>query len=157
MKVLVTGSSGQLGSYVCERMYDSHDVLGFDMMLARVEGMESILGDVRRRDDVREAVRGVDVVIHCAAQVSVERSMEDPVLDATTNVMGTVYMLHEAALSGTAACLAPVGTLVYRGEELAVRDGQPGPNTARLRDALQSIQYGDAPDTHGWLTECPPA
>ncbi len=100
MKVLVTGSSGQLGSYVCERMYDSHDVLGFDMMLARVEGMESILGDVRRRDDVREAVRGVDVVIHCAAQVSVERSMEDPVLDATTNVMGTVYMLHEAALSG---------------------------------------------------------
>jgi branched-chain amino acid aminotransferase len=59
---------------------------------------------------------------------------------------------HEAALSGTAACLAPVGTLVYKGEDIAVRDGQPGPNVARLREALQSIQYGDAPDTHGWLT-----
>ena len=59
----------------------------------------------------------------------------------------------EAALSGTAACLAPVGTLVYKGEDIAVRDGQPGPNTAKLRDALQSIQYGDAPDKHGWLTE----
>jgi branched-chain amino acid aminotransferase len=60
---------------------------------------------------------------------------------------------YEAALSGTAACLAPVGTFVYKGEEITVRDGQPGPNTAKLRDALQSIQYGDAPDTHGWLTE----
>lgn len=59
----------------------------------------------------------------------------------------------EAALSGTAACLAPVGTLVYKGREIAVRDGQPGPNTARLRDALQSIQYGSSPDKHGWLTE----
>ena len=60
---------------------------------------------------------------------------------------------HEAALSGTAACLAPVGTLVYGGENYTVRDGQPGPNTARLRKALQSIQFGDAPDTHRWLTE----
>ena len=56
-------------------------------------------------------------------------------------------------MSGTAACLAPVGTLVYKGEEILVRDGQPGPNTAKLREALQSIQYGSAPDTHGWLTE----
>lgn len=100
MKVLVTGSSGQLGSYICEHMCDSHDMLGFDLMIARVEGMESILGDVRQREDVREAVDGVDVVIHCAAQVSVERSMEDPVTDAMTNVMGTINMLHEAAASG---------------------------------------------------------
>lgn len=60
---------------------------------------------------------------------------------------------YEAALSGTAACLTPVGTLVYNGEEIPVRDGAAGPNVEKLRAALQSIQYGDAPDTHGWLTE----
>jgi len=60
---------------------------------------------------------------------------------------------YEAALSGTAACLTPVGTLVYNGKELPVRDGTAGPNVEKLRSALQSIQYGDAPDTHGWLTE----
>ena len=60
---------------------------------------------------------------------------------------------HEAALSGTAACLSPVGALVYQGEEVAVCDGEAGPNTLRLRKALQDIQYGLAPDTHGWLTE----
>ena len=59
---------------------------------------------------------------------------------------------HEAALSGTAACLSPVGSLVYRGEEVPVRDGEAGKNTARLRDALQDIQYGKAADTHRWLT-----
>ncbi|MCP4301385.1 MAG: branched-chain amino acid aminotransferase [Gammaproteobacteria bacterium] len=59
----------------------------------------------------------------------------------------------EATLSGTAACLSPVGTLVYNGEEITVRDGNPGANTARLQKALQDIQYGLADDTHGWLTE----
>ena len=60
---------------------------------------------------------------------------------------------YEAALSGTAACLSSVGGLVYQGDEIPVMDGNPGPNTERLRKALQDIQYGDAPDTHGWLTE----
>ncbi len=60
---------------------------------------------------------------------------------------------HEAALSGTAACLSPVGTLVRDGIEIKVRDGEAGPNTARLQKALQDIQYGLAPDTHGWLTK----
>ena len=60
---------------------------------------------------------------------------------------------YEAALSGTAACLTPVGTLVYRGKEIKVRDGGSGPNVEKLRSALQSIQYGNAPDTHNWLTE----
>jgi branched-chain amino acid aminotransferase len=59
---------------------------------------------------------------------------------------------YEAALSGTAACLTPVGTLVYEGEEIVVRDGSGGPNTGKLRKALQDIQYGIAADTHGWLT-----
>lgn len=63
---------------------------------------------------------------------------------------------YEAALSGTAATLTPVGVLVYKGEEILVRDGTGGPNVEKLRDALQSIQYGDAADTHGWLTEVSP-
>jgi len=60
---------------------------------------------------------------------------------------------YEAALSGTAASLAPVGALVYRGETVPVRDGEPGENTARLRKALHDIHYGNAPDKHGWLVE----
>ncbi len=60
---------------------------------------------------------------------------------------------YEAALSGTAASLTPVGTLVYKGREIMVRDGEAGPNVEKLKVALQAIQFGDVPDTHGWLTE----
>jgi branched-chain amino acid aminotransferase len=57
----------------------------------------------------------------------------------------------EAALSGTAAVLAGVGTLVYRGVEHAVANGEVGPLTRALRAQLVAIQQGEAPDRHGWL------
>ena len=58
----------------------------------------------------------------------------------------------EAFLSGTAAVLAPVGTVAINGEQLQVGDGQPGPNTMRLREMLTDIQLGKIADTHGWMT-----
>jgi branched-chain amino acid aminotransferase len=57
----------------------------------------------------------------------------------------------EAALSGTAAVLAGVGTLIYRGKEYRVADGQVGPLTRALRTQLVAIQQGEAADRHGWL------
>jgi branched-chain amino acid aminotransferase len=75
--------------------------------------------------------------------------------DFTVDELMQAVATHEATLSGTAACLAPVGCLVYHGEEFSVMDGQPGPNTVKLRKALQDIQCGDAPDNHNWLTEVP--
>ncbi len=57
----------------------------------------------------------------------------------------------EAALSGTAAVLAGVGTLIYRGVEHRVGDGEVGPLTRALRAQLVAIQQGEAPDVHGWL------
>ena len=58
----------------------------------------------------------------------------------------------EAALSGTAAVLAPVGTLIHHGQEIDVGNGGIGETTVKLRTALNAIQWGEAEDTHGWLT-----
>jgi branched-chain amino acid aminotransferase len=58
----------------------------------------------------------------------------------------------EAALSGTAAVLAGVGTLVRRdGTEIRVGSGAVGPETQKLRAALLAIQQGTAPDRYRWL------
>jgi UDP-glucose 4-epimerase len=102
MKILVTGSSGQLGSYVCESMTATHDIVGFDIRSQFHDsiGGISILGDITSREDVRKQLPGVDAVVHCAAQVSVERSIEDPIADAETNVLGTVNLLNESQLAG---------------------------------------------------------
>jgi branched-chain amino acid aminotransferase len=56
----------------------------------------------------------------------------------------------EAALSGTAAVLTSVGTLIFDGREYRVGDGKVGPNVVRLRAALNAIQSGEAEDRYGW-------
>jgi len=58
----------------------------------------------------------------------------------------------EAALAGTAAVLAGVGTLVHGGREYKVGTGEVGVETRRLRSALVAVQQGEASDTHHWLT-----
>ena len=57
----------------------------------------------------------------------------------------------EAALSGTAAVLTGVGTLIYAGTEHQVANGQVGPITRALRAQLVAVQQGEVPDRHGWL------
>jgi branched-chain amino acid aminotransferase len=59
----------------------------------------------------------------------------------------------EAALSGTAAVLAGVGTIIYEDREHAVTGGGVGPNTRKLRQALTDIQVGKAEDPFGWLAQ----
>lgn len=58
----------------------------------------------------------------------------------------------EVFLSGTAAVVAPVGTIIANGERVQIGDGQPGANTLKLREALTGIQVGTADDTHNWRT-----
>ena len=57
----------------------------------------------------------------------------------------------EAALSGTAAVLTPVGTLIHNGQEFPVGSGEAGVTTLKLRQALNDIQWGKAEDKYGWL------
>ena len=58
----------------------------------------------------------------------------------------------EVFLSGTAAVVAPVGTVVVGDASVTVGDGQPGRNTLRLREALTSLQVGRSEDPFGWMT-----
>ncbi len=108
MRVLVTGSSGQLGSYLCELLMRRHEVVGLDIRAQPYAVLKpsSVLGDIQRPADVRSVLARVDAVVHCAAQVSVDMSVQDPLTDASVNVLGTVNVLHESAKAG-------VGKFVY--------------------------------------------
>jgi branched-chain amino acid aminotransferase len=59
----------------------------------------------------------------------------------------------EVALAGTAAVLAPVGTLIVEGDEVTVGDGEVGGTTLALRQALIDVQVARAADIHGWTLE----
>lgn len=52
--------------------------------------------------------------------------------------------------TGTAAVISPVGKLGYKGERYVINGGQTGALTRQLYDTIVGIQYGAAPDPHGW-------
>jgi branched-chain amino acid aminotransferase len=58
--------------------------------------------------------------------------------------------LREVWGTGTAAVISPVGELAYKGRRIVINGGKIGELTQRLYDAIVSIQYATAPDTHGW-------
>jgi branched-chain amino acid aminotransferase len=61
--------------------------------------------------------------------------------------------LTEVFACGTAAVITPVGSAKYTGGEFTINGGGAGEVTMRLRDALQGIQRGTAPDPHHWMTK----
>jgi UDP-glucose 4-epimerase len=99
--VLLTGGLGQVGSYICERLVSEGKVV---TILDNVSSTfrpyppeaNFVKGDVRDSGLVNILVGQADIVIHCAAQISVGRSMEDPIFDANNNVMGTLNLLNAA-------------------------------------------------------------
>lgn len=122
MKVLITGGSGQLASYLFEEMGSKHDVTGADIRapvhppaIGRV-----IKADIRDVDAMTSAAKGCDAIVHTAAQVSVQRSTEDPSGDADTNVMGTIGVLRAAVAAG-------VRRFVYISSAAAYGDPQRAP------------------------------
>lgn len=88
--ILVTGSSGQLGSYIIESIPDS---IGLDIKPSRYT---KIVFDLRK--DPEEILKNYEIseIIHSAAQVSVVKSVESPIFDAHSNIMATLNLLEFA-------------------------------------------------------------
>lgn len=112
-RVLVTGHTGFKGSWLCLWLQSmGADVIGyalrpptdpnlFEVALV-VEGMTSLMGDVRELDHLTKVVQDYrpEAIFHMAAQSLVRASYADPVTTYTTNVMGTVNVLEAARRAG---------------------------------------------------------
>ncbi len=62
---------------------------------------------------------------------------------------------EEAGACGTAAVISPISRIDDPEKDVEYifsEDGKPGPISEKLYHTLRAIQYGDAPDTHGWVT-----
>jgi UDP-glucose 4-epimerase len=100
-RILITGGAGQVGSYICDMLAGTGSTVkiidNFSSSLSnRNTDVEIIRGDIRDRDLVKGLVSEADVVIHCAAQIYVTQSVEDPGFDADNNIMGTLNLLDAA-------------------------------------------------------------
>lgn len=120
---LVTGGAGFIGSHLAEelerrgervRVADSL-ITGHRRNLAHLRTVEFLEGDLANLDVAREAVAGVDYVLHQAAIPSVPRSVSDPITSNRANIDATLNVL-------VAARDARVKRLVYAGSSSAYGD-----------------------------------
>ena len=133
-KVLVTGGAGFIGSnLVAELIREDNDVTvldnfttGFRSNLAPMPIVRVVEGDVRDRNDVEEAMQGIEVVFHLAASVGNKRSIDDPVTDAAVNVLGTVNILEAARKHGVRKIITSSSAGIF-GElkTLPIREDHP--------------------------------
>lgn len=105
MHALVTGGAGFIGSNVVELLLArQHSVTVVDDLSSgcyeniapyvREQRLRFVQADVQSSDAMREACAGQDVVFHLAASVGRQRSLDRPLLDAGTNVLGTICVLE---------------------------------------------------------------
>ncbi|MBI2442495.1 MAG: dTDP-glucose 4,6-dehydratase [Candidatus Levybacteria bacterium] len=114
MKLFVTGGAGFIGSnfilYWIKNHPEDH-IINFDKLtyagnlenLKDIEDSSSytfIRGDIRDPKTVEQSLKGVDTVVHFAAESHVDRSIMEPAAFVETNVSGTQVLLDAALKEG---------------------------------------------------------
>ncbi|TMB88988.1 MAG: NAD-dependent epimerase/dehydratase family protein [Chloroflexi bacterium] len=134
MRVLISGGAGFIGSHIAEAFLErSSQVLVLDNLSTGERGnlpeaAVFVLGDVTDGQHVHALAADFapDVVVHFAAQTSVEASMLDPRLDASVNVGGTLSLLLAAGASGCRRFIFASSSTVYGiPRRLPVREDDP--------------------------------
>jgi len=98
-KILVTGSSGFIGSHVADTLEEQgYHVILFDAVPSpyKTKTQKEYVGDILNPDDIAIAVKGCDVVYHFAAQADIGESCSDPRKTIMANIIGTINVLEAA-------------------------------------------------------------
>ena len=124
---LVTGGAGFIGSHLVDglveegwrvRVYDNLST-GSEANLMHVRGdIELLIGDVRDREAIGRACRGVDTVYHLGAFISVPGSVDDPATADSVNIGGTLNVLIGARDAGVRRLVFSSSAAVYGEPEL---------------------------------------
>ena len=122
MKILVTGGAGFIGSHIAELLLaEGHTITALDdLSSGRRENLAASVrlevGDVRDRAFVERVFESAkpEAVFHEAAQLSVSRSVREPVFDAEVNLVGLLNVLECCVKVGTKKVIfASSGGVLY--------------------------------------------
>lgn len=162
MFVLVTGSSGLIGSAAVEHFHSKgYVVVGIDnngrkdffgpqgdttwnlnRMNAHFENFKSLNVDIRNFSEVEEVFRdhSFDVVVHCAAQPSHDKAADFPLVDFGVNAVGTINLLEAFRL------YTPKATFLHMSTNKVYGDG---PNHLKLIESKYRYDFQEVEFSEG--------
>lgn len=111
---MVTGGAGFIGSNFIHywlKKYPKDTIVNFDKLTyaGHPENLRDLTGnphyrfvkgDIIKKEEVDSVIKEVDIVVHFAAESHVDRSIEDPMVFAQTNVYGTSVLLDACLRHG---------------------------------------------------------
>jgi UDP-glucose 4-epimerase len=104
--VFITGGAGFIGSTLAERLVERNRVVLFDNLARNSlkdkpfrdhKNLTLIEGDILDYEPLRDAMRGADMVVHCAAIAGIDTVIKSPVRTMRVNMMGSANVLAAAA------------------------------------------------------------
>jgi nucleoside-diphosphate-sugar epimerase len=127
MKYLVTGGAGFIGSHIVHTLLEQGEsVRVFDNFSTgkrenledltrqfRGDRFEILEGDLRDSSRLEEAVRGVEVIFHEAAFVSVPQSMDEPQACFDVNISGTSRLFDLARAASVRRVVVASSAAIY--------------------------------------------
>ena len=120
IKCLVTGGAGFLGRHIVRQLVESSkfEVCVFDIRpLEGFEGVSTFVGDLRKPEDVQQAVTGCEVVFHVATAAPTGTNALNLALMEGVNIKGTRNVIDACVTLG-------VKKLVYTSSASVVFDGR---------------------------------
>src|SRR6516225_12448160 len=167
VKVLVTGSSGLIGSEAAEHFdHQGHEVIGVDNNMRRVffgpagdtlwnlerlkratKRFKHAALDIRDRAAIDEVFRAerFNLIVHCAAQPSHDKARDIPILDFEVNALGTLNLLEATRLH------CPEAVFIFLSTNKVYGDS---PNELPLKELETRWDFARPEDYNGITENC---
>ncbi len=126
MKVMVTGGAGFIGSHLVDRLIqEGHEAVVVDNLSTGKRKQVNRAARFYKLDVQSPRLERVfrkerpSVLMHLAAQMDIRRSVEDPIFDAQSNILGTINVLAQAVHHGSRKVVfASSGGAIYGEQEV---------------------------------------
>lgn len=116
MEIIVFGGSGFVGSHTVEQlMLSGHNVTVFDLTPPKKhsEGLNYIKGDILNYEEVKEAVKGTEVVYNFAGLADLNEGLSRPLDTVQLNILGNLNIMQACVETGVKRFIYASSIYVY--------------------------------------------